>query len=340
VQEACLLFCSDSLFNERTFTLANKPVNRSALQRIADTLTVKLEQITSFEAEKLLATTEEHEGDIRQRSIVKKTVDAYRRDMVDGNWGLSDSVIAITKDGVIINGRHRMTALAASCTTQYFFVIRNAPLDMRAHFDRGRRRTAAQQLDMVHGIDNAASKIGIFRALTEVAYVTPGLKPEITDLEIADRVRRTRFESAYNALAAIRADVPVSSSSDRARLHADIVTAAFIMAWNEDRVRTEKFYRNFLAGTFTLGHDPIKRLRENLLDRNITGGGTRRPAMLTAAYFLRAALDGKNEVLRAPDVTKERAEQTCQAISTDFLAPFGEDFFPKKVVPAAGADWI
>ena len=69
----------------------------------------------------------------------------YAKDMKNGNWQLSPEGISFDKEGNIINGQHRLTAIDISGVTVRMAIYRNVETTV---FDRGRLRTVSNILEM------------------------------------------------------------------------------------------------------------------------------------------------------------------------------------------------
>lgn len=74
------------------------------------------------------------------------TVEKYARIMRAGNWSLDSNAIAFDPDGNLLNGQHRLNAVALSQVSITFAVQRNVPPQAMKYMDRGRGRTVAQNL--------------------------------------------------------------------------------------------------------------------------------------------------------------------------------------------------
>ena len=84
------------------------------------------------------------------RQVSKATVEVYAKDMANGNWSPCNDVICF-KDGVLINGQHRLHAVILSGVACQFFVS----FDWQGEvFDAHRRRSLSALLSM-KGLSNA-----------------------------------------------------------------------------------------------------------------------------------------------------------------------------------------
>ena len=73
----------------------------------------------------------------------KAVIARYAAAMQRGDWMLSNDVICITTDGILLNGQHRMNAVVVSETSQDFWVWEGCPPDAQMVMDMGNKRDAA-----------------------------------------------------------------------------------------------------------------------------------------------------------------------------------------------------
>lgn len=90
----------------------------------------------------------------RNRRLRPHLVAVYAKDMSEGNWRLSNDAICFDRDGVLINGQHRLKAIVISGTSQQFFVIRGMDPLAFEYIDIGPSRTMADVLT-IKGQKNA-----------------------------------------------------------------------------------------------------------------------------------------------------------------------------------------
>ena len=77
----------------------------------------------------------------RNRNLSKRIVARYADAMAKNEWGLSNDAIAVTSDGKVLNGQHRLHAVISSGTTQKFLVLEDADEMMFKYLDNGTLRT-------------------------------------------------------------------------------------------------------------------------------------------------------------------------------------------------------
>lgn len=84
----------------------------------------------------------------RNRKIRKADLNRYVRDMHSGRWHLDGSPIRFAADGALLDGQHRLTAIVETGVTLPLLVVRGLAEETQNVMDTGRRRTAADQLDI------------------------------------------------------------------------------------------------------------------------------------------------------------------------------------------------
>lgn len=103
-----------------------------------------IQNITPVDARKLLATGQ------RNRKIVTTAVNRYRNDMANGRWTFAGDPIRFDDAGHLLDGQHRLTALAGLPEGKSidFLVITGLDPQAQMVMDQGRIRQAGQQLQM------------------------------------------------------------------------------------------------------------------------------------------------------------------------------------------------
>lgn len=121
----------------------------------------------------------EGEGNRKVKEWLK---DAYKRDIVGGRWIPSDESIGIDYNGVVYNGRHRMTALLESGKEWPFYMTFNALEEAKFTTDSGAKRNSAEKLKLVINTSLGNRTAGFCKAIMK------GLsgKMRYTETEIAE----------------------------------------------------------------------------------------------------------------------------------------------------------
>lgn len=102
--------------------------------------TSAVEQIGPAQAAKML--TKVHAR--QQGRHYKGTIDKYAREMAEGSWDINvPQSIALSTQGELMDGYHRLNAVVQSGVTLPFTVMRNVPAAAFSNIDAGRSRSLA-----------------------------------------------------------------------------------------------------------------------------------------------------------------------------------------------------
>lgn len=110
-------------------------------------MNVKVEKITPEMAESYLG------RNMVNRHLNKDRVAQYALDMATGKWELNGEAIRFNKDGRLIDGQHRLSAIVKSGTSIRMVVMRDIENSVTI-YDRGRNRSITDQFQIA-GMDTA-----------------------------------------------------------------------------------------------------------------------------------------------------------------------------------------
>lgn len=118
----------------------------------------------------------------RNRNPVDASVGAMAREMSADRWMLTHQGIAFSTRGDLIDGQHRLMAIAESgteVTTAVFFdvphsVNKETGMTTMDAIDSGKARTVAHHLQISHGVQNAKRVASYMRAVASI--FAPGYK--------------------------------------------------------------------------------------------------------------------------------------------------------------------
>jgi hypothetical protein len=96
------------------------------------------------------------------RAVSQHAVAGYAKDMGQGNWKLNGEAIVLTDKGVLRSGQHRLLAVILANTPIKMAINCGVEDDSYTTLDSGRRRTAANVLD-IEGFKYAATIAGGIR---------------------------------------------------------------------------------------------------------------------------------------------------------------------------------
>lgn len=105
----------------------------------------QIEQVTPKIAKALLERNEVN------RHLRPGHVDALARDMANGDWRVTGEAIKFSADGKLLDGQHRLEAIVKCGVAVPLFVVYGLDAETQAQMDAGRKRTAADVLQMQDG---------------------------------------------------------------------------------------------------------------------------------------------------------------------------------------------
>ena len=121
----------------------SQPLNMVQLQKMVDhsKLSVRIEAIDKQLAEKYLK-----KNFNSNRMLKKGTLEDLVRDIKNNNFHLGWDCIAFNEQGELVNGQHRLNAIAIANTTCDFLVLRNVRHDTITNFDQGNKRSQSDRI--------------------------------------------------------------------------------------------------------------------------------------------------------------------------------------------------
>lgn len=123
------------------------------------------------------------------RRIRDTTVQVYSRDMEHGQWRLTGETIKFSAKGVLLDGQQRLAAIVKSNVAVQMFVTWDLTPESQMFMDTGRKRTAANMLEL-NGERDAATLAASTKIALGVASGNP--KPgafEATHAEVFEYVK-------------------------------------------------------------------------------------------------------------------------------------------------------
>lgn len=112
-----------------------------------DDMTFEIVNIDPDEAKRLL------KSNAGNRRLDPGTVDRYAGAMRRGEWKLSHQGVAIDRDGVLLDGQHRLAAIVKAGVSIRLAVVRQVDRDAFSVLDTGKRRGAGDTLRLAGASD-------------------------------------------------------------------------------------------------------------------------------------------------------------------------------------------
>lgn len=214
---------------------------------------VQVARITPSEAHDLL------EKNSVNRKLRSTLVDAYRRDMEEGRWRMTGEPIQFSRTDQLLNGQHRLTALAGSKKLRKgvdFLVVTGLDDQTQGLMDQGAKRGVADALRIAHGhVKNVTIASGIAR--WTVAYPTIGVGSMLQGLK--------HKVSVSEAVEAYTTQPDIADAADRAvffRGHIPVSVTAMGFTWlhmnRVDPAATGEYWGAMVDLSFGAKDDPRK----------------------------------------------------------------------------------
>lgn len=251
-------------------------------------LDITLENITGADARAYL------ELNSQNRKPRKSQLALLKRDLMSGNWRLTHQGIAFGTSGRLLDGQHRLLAIAETNITAPILVFRNIPETTQEVCDTVAGRTVAENLTLLDGLKDA-TKLAAY--VNVIAQVWGGSN---TKVSLAQAREILRLFPKLKTMA--EADSPKIQPIFR-RAH---FTASIGLALHIEPSTAAAFFDAFTLGrNLTEGH-PALILREFAMRTHSCTGYARdsafRRSMDCCAAFLRG--ESLRSLKEAPDGAK------------------------------------
>jgi hypothetical protein len=256
------------------------PFTSAARTKLVST---KTEKITPKKAQQYL--------DLMQtnRKLRQRLVDRYAAEMAAGQWKAGASTIKFNKDGELIDGQHRLSAIIQSGKTIEFDVRRDLDREVFMVLDTGGTRSPG---DMLHvaGFQYTSNIASAIRQASSILEVEAGVikptsmgKKRIAPAVLLEWAQEHEEELVEACRECMSRDAKVVCSPP------SLFAECYFLFAQYNRKAAREFFEILIQGIgFELGdHDPIYQLRKQLLsfkaNKNI-----KRPAYYKAALVIKA----------------------------------------------------
>lgn len=100
------------------------------------------------------------------RRLRERTIKAYAADMSAGAWRWNGESVKFSKDGTLLDGQHRLAAIAAAGKTVQMLVVRNLPDETQETMDGGVKRKFQDILSL-----RGETNVSILSAIVRRVYL-------------------------------------------------------------------------------------------------------------------------------------------------------------------------
>lgn len=230
----------------------------------------QIRKVTRAEATKLL------EENAVNRKLRGGVVEAYRRDMEQGRWKMTGEPIQISRSGALLNGQHRLTALAGSETlkAQEFLIVSGLDDKAQQSMDQGAKRGVADALKLANGhVKNVTVVAGLCRWM--VAHPDPGVPGMVTSLK--QKISTAESVEAYDRYSEVLQLAADRAVFMRKHIPASVTALAYtyLQLFRTDPEACNEFFGAMVDLSFSPKGDPrkaaLKRLNVMANDPNQAG---------------------------------------------------------------------
>jgi hypothetical protein len=189
------------------------------------------------------------------RGISQGFVDALASDMTAGVWRVTGVPIILNEKNELIDGQHRMAAIVKSgkVVTMTICYGVSDPHAQR-NIDVGRKRPTGTVLSMFDGVSHANRTTATLRSM-----------------EMLRRDSSSTLQLSVDTILSLLSKSPgcqwVMAQPDSSRISKKCsasILAAFALAFEFDRAKTEAAYRAFMDADYTGRNDPLNALNRFL----------------------------------------------------------------------------
>lgn len=214
----------------------------------------RLVQLTPAQAEQLLA------RNTRNRGVQQARVEQYAADMVKGDWQINGEAIKISRDGVILDGQHRLLAITEARVPVTTLLITGLAPETQETMDQGRGRSFGDALKL-RGEKQYTTLAAAVRTVClyerdGVPFHDSGRRPAPTIAQLSRTLERNPE---------LRDSVTFALSMRRPWLPATTVAALHHLFSAVAEDCADDFFRKLATGEELAASSPIYVLRERLI---------------------------------------------------------------------------
>ena len=210
-----------------------------------------LTDITPELAEKWLA------QNTHNRRVRESAVYGYARDMEAGRWAENGESIKFAADGTLLDGQHRLAAIALAKVTLPMLVVTGLQVCAQETMDDGRKRTLADALTL-RGESNAVVMAAITRRAlmwTQGVYRNVGAKPPTNQEALAFFEDHPEIRRSGEIAVRVRGAIPLPGS------------VAGLTHWLFSQIDTSdaaEFFHLLISGAIVPETHPVLILRKRI----------------------------------------------------------------------------
>jgi hypothetical protein len=218
----------------------------------------------------------------KNRTVARASVAALARDMANGAWQVNGDTIRIAKDGLVLDGQHRMLACMQSGVSYEALIVSDLDEDVRSTIDVGRGRSMGDELS-IEGHKSA----------NMLAAALRGVMLYLLDAPYGGSWKPTNQELLQTLDALVAAEVPMDILTTMVRPVARVISGGSVLA--------------VMALTYSQSGDYQEEFCGRVADGSDLSAGDPRLALRNAMLTIKARTSGRGlhtpEALRAVTIT-------------------------------------
>lgn len=251
------------------------------------------------------------------RTVYPSKVTAYARDMKGGSWKLTHQGIAFDRNGILIDGQHRLLACIMANVPFESKVTYGLEPEAQEVIDGGKIRGVSDQLKLATGMDNARAKVAIANGI--VATIK-GASRVVLSKSIAEKVIDL-YADEIEFIMSCQGKVLTG-------LRYTPVLTALVLAAKVDLDKAVSFKDKYFKGADLSATDPAFCLRTYMLRRcgreRVEGSRDRLTiTILTMSALMNSFLGKPIKVLKTSGAALDyfiNKQKTCVEMITEWLA--------------------
>jgi len=212
----------------------------------------QVQRVTPAQAQEWLQTNHVN------RNLRKKVVEAYRRDMENGRWQFTGEAVQLSRTGQLLNGQHRLTALAGADVKGIdLLVVTGLPDNSQTLMDQGVSRGIRDALVLNHG---HVKNITIVSSIARWLVLCPEVGPQMTPSSMRNKVTAAEAVEKFDQAPALIAEAGYQAASMRPYLMGSPTAVGY--AWTQlsivDPSATVEFFAGMKDMEWAWKNDPRK----------------------------------------------------------------------------------
>lgn len=217
------------------------------------------EMMTPERAVYLLSTS------VNNRKISLKTIVKYKEMMERGEWMLNGEPIAISKDGRLLNGQHRLSAIIQHGKAVPMTVAKNVDKDAFRTIDNGKKRSLGNSFSITGQKNNnlLAATVALYYRYLENEFKTS----LTTEMNLSFSQASTLVEKNPDIENSVQFAVDYRKEC-KGLISQSIVAALHYIFGRKNKEQADEFFKSVLTGEDLTKEDPILTLRAKLIDLN------------------------------------------------------------------------